>query len=133
LSYRHDPSLTDNRHRKLIIKFQILDTFVLTADSCRNRKRLFWSPRWSPNGRYIAAQTADSTKLVLYDTETQKWHNPAELNAGYFSWSHDGKYIYLTTVATESVFARIRMPDGRRIETLVSLKDVRLFIGTFGA
>ena len=92
-----------------------------------------WSPRWSPNGRYIAGQTADAAKLVLYDTETQKWHNLAELNAGYFSWSHDGKYIYLTTVATESVFARIRVPDGRGIETLVSLRDVRLFIGTFGA
>jgi len=91
-----------------------------------------WSPRWSPNGRYIAAQSADSTMLLLYDFETQKWRNLVQLNAEYFSWSHDGKYIYLTTSATDSVFARIGVPDDHGIETLASLKDVHLFNGTFG-
>jgi len=28
-----------------------------------------------------------------------------------FSWSHDGKYIYLTVGGAELVFARVRVPD----------------------
>ena len=70
--------------------------------------------------------------LLLYDFETQKWRNLVRLIAEYFSWSHDGKYIYLTTSATDSVFARIGVPDDHGIETLASLKDVPLFNGTFG-
>ena len=53
-----------------------------------------------------------------------------KVNPDYFSWSHDGKYIYLTN--PNLGFARIRVPDGHTIETLVSLKNVKLFIGTFG-
>ena len=91
-----------------------------------------YSPRWSPNGRYIAAQTADSTKLLLYDCGTQKWQNLVQTNARYLSWSHDGKHIYLTTQGTDPVFARIKVPDEHEIETLASLKDVPLFYGSFG-
>jgi Periplasmic component of the Tol biopolymer transport system len=91
-----------------------------------------YSPRWSPDGRYLAAQSADSTKLLLYDFEKRKWKDIVQVNAAYFSWSHDGKYIYLTTDGAESVFARVRVPDEHHTESLASLKDVRLFIGTFG-
>jgi hypothetical protein len=55
-----------------------------------------------------------------------------QVNADYFSWSHDGKYVYLTTAGAGSVFARVRVPDGHQIESLASLKDVRLFNGAFG-
>jgi serine/threonine protein kinase/Tol biopolymer transport system component len=91
-----------------------------------------FSPRWSPDGGYLAAQSADSTKLLLYDFEKRRWQDLVQVNADYFSWSHDGKYIYLTTAGAESVFARVRVPDEHHLETLVSLKDVRLFNGTFG-
>ena len=92
-----------------------------------------YSPRWSPDGRYLAAQSADSTKLLLYDFEKRKWKDIVQVNADYFSWSHDGKYIYLTTAGAQLVFARVRVPDEHHIESLASLKDVRLFNGTFGA
>jgi dipeptidyl aminopeptidase/acylaminoacyl peptidase len=91
-----------------------------------------YSPRWSPDGRYLVAQSADSTKLLLYDFEKRKWKDIVQVDAAYFSWSHDGKYIYLTTAGAESVFARVRIPDEHQIERLASLKDVRLFNGTFG-
>ncbi|HTF42788.1 MAG TPA: protein kinase, partial [Terriglobales bacterium] len=32
-------------------------------------------PRWSPDGRYLAALTSDDKKLVLYNFTTQKWSN----------------------------------------------------------
>jgi len=91
-----------------------------------------YSPRWSPDGRYLAAQSVDSTKLLIYDFEKRKWEDLVQVNADYFSWSHDGKYIYLTSAGAESVFARVRVPDEHHIESLASLKGVRLFNGTFG-
>jgi hypothetical protein len=32
-----------------------------------------FSPRWSPDGRYIAAITFADLKLVLFDFANQKW------------------------------------------------------------
>ena len=90
-----------------------------------------FSPRWSPDGRYLAAQSADSTKLLLYDFDTRKWQDFANVNAAYFSWSHDGQYIYLSTSAKEPEFERVSVRNEHRIERLASLKDVRLFNGTF--
>jgi len=91
-----------------------------------------FSPRWSPDGRYLAAQSADSTKLLLYDFRSRKWQDLARVNAGYFSWSHDGQYIYLTTSEAVPVFARIGLFNEHGVERLGDLKDVRLFSGTFG-
>lgn len=36
-----------------------------------------------------------------------------QVKAAYFNWSHHGNYIYLTTAGTDSVFARIRVPDAQ--------------------
>jgi Tol biopolymer transport system component len=91
-----------------------------------------FSPRWSPDGRYLAAQSADSTKLLLYDFGTRKWQDFALVNAAYFNWSRDGQYIYLTTFEAEPVFERISVQNEHRIERLANLKGVRLFEGTFG-
>ena len=111
---------------------QLLDLASGQVSTVPGSENLY-SPRWSPDGRYLAAQSADSTKLLLYDLEKRKWKDIVQVNAAYFSWSHDGKYIYLTTAGAESVFARVRVPDEHHIESLESLKDVRLFNGTFGA
>lgn len=94
-----------------------------------------FSPRWSPDGHYLAALSADAKKLVLYDFDTRKWHDLAtvEATAAYFSWSHNGQYIYFSTRGTEPAFERISVHGKHRMEELVSLKDVRLFNGMFGS
>ena len=84
-----------------------------------------YSPRWSPDGHYIAAMPADSQKLVLFDFATRKW---AELYSGYIgypSWSRDGKYIYFDNpfLGKEAAFLRARISD-RKLERLASLKDL---------
>jgi Tol biopolymer transport system component/DNA-binding winged helix-turn-helix (wHTH) protein len=56
------------------------------------------SPRWSPDGRYIAATDAleRDIRIILFDLQTRRWstifRGPA---AGWHQWSHDGRYIYL--------------------------------------
>ena len=32
-----------------------------------------FSPRWSPDGRYLAALSSDFKNLMLYDFHEQKW------------------------------------------------------------
>jgi Tol biopolymer transport system component len=90
-----------------------------------------FSPRCSPDGRYVAAMSADSKKLMLYDFTTGKWEDFAEGSFGYPSWSRDGKYIYAERLAIDSAIIRVRLND-RKIEQVVSLKDFGLVNGVLG-
>jgi len=91
-----------------------------------------FSPRWSPDGHHLAALSADVTKLLLYDFDTRKWQEIANVAASYLSWSHDGQYVYFTTSGTEPEFERVSVRNEHRIERLATLKNVRLFSGTLG-
>jgi Tol biopolymer transport system component len=94
-----------------------------------------FSPRVSPDGRYIAAMTSEeknATKLMLLDQSANSWSTLAEGEHFAFNeWSPDGKYVY----AQESGggFARIvrvRIKD-RIQEDVLSLKDFPLLIDPF--
>ena len=94
--------------------------------------RQLFSPRWSPDGRYIAALTNDSLKLMLFDRVSQQWQELVSLPIGYPSWSHDGQYLYFdTTLTDDAAFFRIRLSD-HKLERLFSLKGVRRYWGEFG-
>ena len=83
-----------------------------------------FSPRCSPDGRYIAALSLDSTKMLLYDVGTKTWLPLAASRFGYENWSHDGKYLYAEDYS-DSIddIVRVHIPDGK-LERLFSLKDV---------
>ena len=84
-----------------------------------------FSPRWSPNGRYIAAITIDNASFRLYEVATQKWVELAKkFRIGYPSWSRDSKYIYFDTFGDSPAFYRVQVSD-RRLERLVSLANIR--------
>jgi Tol biopolymer transport system component/DNA-binding winged helix-turn-helix (wHTH) protein len=91
-----------------------------------------YSPRWSPDGRYIVAITTEHPfKLMLFDFATQKWTEAFGFEMGYPSWSRDGKYIYFQDRHNQDErIVRFRLSD-RKIENIVDLKDVgRLTTGT---
>jgi Tol biopolymer transport system component len=94
-----------------------------------------FSPRWSLDGRYIAAVTSGPPfKLMLFDFSTQKW-TPMGAEGGYMSWSRDGKFLYFQAYddPVHNIGERIlrfRLGDGK-IENVTDLKNVgRLTIGT---
>ena len=91
-----------------------------------------FSPRWSPDGRYIAAITTDEgLKLMLFDFVTQKWTQVFGSPIGYLLWSHDGKYIYFQDMHNAERIVRLRLSD-RKIENIVDIKNVgRVTTGTF--
>jgi Tol biopolymer transport system component/DNA-binding winged helix-turn-helix (wHTH) protein len=94
--------------------------------------RQLFSPRWSSDGRYIAAISDDSLKLVLFDRVNQQWQDLVSLPIGYPSWSHDGQYIYFdTTLNEDAAFFRVRISD-HKLERLLSLKGLRRFWGPLG-
>jgi hypothetical protein len=90
--------------------------------------RDFFSPRWSPDGNYIAAIAADQRRLVLFDFKTQKWADLAKLPIGYPNWSRDSRYVYLDaggrTGGGASAFYRVRISD-HKLERLFSLANLR--------
>jgi Tol biopolymer transport system component len=90
-----------------------------------------YSPRWSPEGRHLAALSADSKKLLLYDFKTQKWTDWInETGAiGFPAWSRDGRYVYYDTTATrKSSFRRVKVGETRS-EFLIDLKNLRRYGG----
>src|SRR5438552_7917469 len=53
-----------------------------------------YSPRWSPDGRYVAAEPLNGESLRLFEVATKKWVELVKVIMGYPSWSRDSKYIY---------------------------------------
>ncbi|MGC2620675.1 MAG: winged helix-turn-helix domain-containing protein, partial [Acidobacteriaceae bacterium] len=53
-----------------------------------------FSPRWSANGKTIAALSIDQKRLMVFDVATQRWHLLAEQNIADPTWSHDDSAIY---------------------------------------
>jgi Tol biopolymer transport system component/DNA-binding winged helix-turn-helix (wHTH) protein len=93
------------------------------------------SPRWSPDGRYLAAHNVGlQNRLLLFDFTIQKWTELlAGQRAGGPHWSRDGKYIYFGSghEGGRAIF-RIGIGD-HKIELWASLKGARLAQGVFGA
>lgn len=60
-----------------------------------------YSPRWSPDGRFLATESDDQKRLFLYSFENQHWEQlplpkvPEPDWVAYPQWSHDSRYLYL--------------------------------------
>jgi len=80
----------------------------------------FWSARWSPDGKYLAALGGSPSKLWLFNFDTQKWSELTSSDPNWPNWSHDSKYVYVLLYAENSV-ARVRLSD-HKLERLVSLQ-----------
>lgn len=79
-----------------------------------------FSPRWSSDGRYVAAMPLDESKLMLFDFATQKWKELAPVPASNPHWSPDGEYVYIGTPLNVGVprdwhgrVLRVRRRDGK--------------------
>jgi len=86
-------------------------------------------PRWSPDGRWVIALSADNQKLKLFDMSTRKWRQLAEMmgTLGYLTWSSDSKYVgFDTSLTSDPAYFRVSIPDGH-LTRIVSLKNVRRF------
>jgi len=86
--------------------------------------RGFFSPRWSPDGRYLVALPFASHSLILFDFATQKWEEITKISLGFPNWSKNGDYVYFLHGENQPSVMRIRIRD-RRLEQVADLKNFR--------
>ena len=83
-----------------------------------------FSPRCSLDGRHVAALSADSTKLMLYDMEKKSWSQLAVSRFGFENWSHDGKHLYAEDYSDKADdLVRVGVATGK-MERLLSLTEI---------
>ncbi len=117
------------------IDIQLVDMKTRQVSTFPDSKGLF-SPRWSPDGRYLSATSAEgSHQLMLYDFRAQKWSvwiaNVNNINYPY--WSSDSRYVYYDNFATENPQChRIKVGENRP-EDLFSLSGLHRFFGIWGS
>jgi Tol biopolymer transport system component len=100
---------------------RILDLASHQVSDLPDSQGLF-SPRWSPNGRYILALSADSMKLLLFDFQTQKLTELAKGPIGWLSWSKDGGSVYVLRYKGRGAVLKIRISD-HKAEQMVDLNN----------
>ena len=101
----------------------ILDLKTRQVSTLPGSDKLF-SPRWSPDGRYMIALPSDSLGLRLFDFKTQKWAVLTNTAAAYPTWSRDGQYVYFLQQGSQGL-VRIGIRD-RKVEQVADLKGFQL-------
>src|SRR5262249_870557 len=84
-----------------------------------------WSPRWSPDERFISAQTIVGQQLRIFDRKTETWRELAADHVDNPRWSHDGRYIFYMTEGLVRILKRVRVSDGQ-IEDLLNAEKYTL-------
>ncbi len=83
-----------------------------------------WSPRWSPDGKYLAALSPTSDRILLFTVATQIWQELASgTGFGWESWSGDSRFVY--TMAGDSLI-RIEISSRKpeKVASLVGLQSI---------
>jgi len=90
-------------------------------------------PRWSPDGRYVLARTADFAKLLLYDFKSGSWDDLVTMPAAYPEWSRDGKCVNFNNEFDVALpFYRICLKD-RKVQHVGDLSVIGgIALGRFG-
>jgi Tol biopolymer transport system component/DNA-binding winged helix-turn-helix (wHTH) protein len=84
-----------------------------------------FSPRWSPDGRYIAALSLDQSQVRLLTLATGKWTTLAVPSGADPVWQSDSRSLFVhASLDPSQPIERVSIPDGR-VETVVRLADTR--------
>ena len=116
------------------MSIRMLDMKAHTVSQIPGSDGLF-SPRWSPDGRYLVALSLDFTKVMLFDFQTQKWSTwftDAAGSVSYPQWSRDGKYLYFDDMVTdEETIRRVKLGEDHA-ERVYALPHIDRYMGLWG-
>jgi Tol biopolymer transport system component len=88
-----------------------------------------YSPRWSPDGRHLAALSRDALGLLVYDFSSERWRTLAEGTFfAYPSWARDSASVFVTEGGQR---VRIHISDGRKkvVHTFAGLRQISRLLG----
>ncbi|WP_213805167.1 winged helix-turn-helix domain-containing protein [Granulicella sp. dw_53] len=103
---------------------QILNLRTRKLEEIPGSEGIF-SPRWSPDGRFIAALSLDQSRLFLFNTDSRTWKILAETSVADPVWSSDSRSIFIHAFMDETQpIYRVSVPDGR-LESIASLANFR--------
>lgn len=122
------------RHDSEGITVRIMDLKTHAITTVPGSDGLF-SPRWSPNGRYIAALSPDFTKVMLFDFSTQTWSEWLTEPAGavsYPAWSADSRFLYFDDLVTDEESIRRVRVGSHQTERVFKLEGIERYPGPFG-
>jgi Tol biopolymer transport system component len=104
---------------------EILDLRSHTVSKVPGSEGL-WSPRWSPDGRYIVALTTNYDRIMLFDFNSGKWTELAKISALWEEWSTNGdsvNFIGLFPSGEEGLY-KVVIAD-HKLQEVVPLKEFR--------
>jgi Tol biopolymer transport system component len=124
----------DYSHDASGLNIRLLDLKTGKATTIPGSEGLF-SPRWSPDGRYVAAISPDNTTLMLYDFETHNWSTWLKESAGTVSypvWSGDSQYLYFDDLVNDAEAIRRVKVGGSAPEEVFVLGSLERYPGALG-
>ena len=108
-----------------IIRFGNFEVDTRAGEVRRGGIKLKLNTTVSPDDRYLAATKVDGRKLMIFDTDSQKWAEVAQVSVSAITWSRDSNYVYFDTQpSAEPAIYRLRVSD-HKLETVASLKNLR--------
>ena len=82
-----------------------------------------FSPRWSPDGRYIAALTLDQRNVRLFDVAHATWTTLPVRSGADPVWSSDSRFLYVhASLDPGQPIDRLSIPDGK-VQEVIRLAD----------
>ena len=93
-----------------------------------------YSPRWSPDGRYLLALTPNPQRLKFYDLNLHTWQDlTGDIGVGYPEWTPDSKCIVFSCDKGTALWEnRVCLAD-RKIEPIADLSASGKLVNDYGS
>jgi hypothetical protein len=89
----------------------------------------FFSPQWSPDGRFFEVQAGDVLSLKVFDLVTQQaWVLQIGREALWAVWSRDSRFIFFVSPQGNPGVFQIPLKGGKP-ELVIDLKNFRYVAG----